>query len=775
MDSRELAAARRTTRELVGAWAREGRFSPSCDAWLRGYDLDFTRAMAARGLIGISWPAEYGGGGGSALTRLVVTEELLRAGAPVAAHWIADRQIGPSIVRHGSDAAKARFLPAIASGEVTFCLGMSEPDAGSDLASVRTAATRAEGGWLVTGRKIWTSQAHRSTHAYVLARTGKGDKKHEGLTEFIVDMAAPGVDVRPIHDLAGEHHFNEVTFDAVFVPDEHVLGTVGNGWKQVTEQLALERGGIERVLSTYPLLTAAIEAVSGIGRADDGAGDRADEGAGDGAAPRTGEGAGDGTAERTGEVLARLATLRAMAFDVAGAMDEGRAPVHEAAMLKDLGTTLERDVVELARALLDTEVDPGAAGAEGLLAQGILAAPGFTIRGGTTEVLRTVISRGAVAGGRRRDTSDLGAVVDQVLAGHGGEPGDDLPGIWDTVRELGWTAVGVDEAHGGEGGDLGDVVTIVEGLGRHHVSVPLAETVLARRALAAAGHSAGDDAGHDAKQDAGREAGHDAGGAGSRVGSGVATVALPRRGEGVRFSAGGRLYGTVTKVPWGRHAGRVVVPATLDSGAQQLAEVRAGAAGLSWVEGANLAGEPRDTLRLDGTPAASLGGPGDLLAEASLLRAAALTGALLTALDRTVAHVTVREQFGRPLIAFQAVASLVAALASEAESARVAVRRATAALAEGHADAWARVAAARVVTARAATEGARVAHQAHAAMGITREHPLHLATRRLWAWRDEFGTARWWAGRLGRVFIERGPDDLWRWITEDAGERWSRG
>ncbi|MET8987009.1 acyl-CoA dehydrogenase family protein [Nonomuraea wenchangensis] len=767
---KELSDVRRTTRELVGAWLRAGRFTPACDAWLRGYDLGFTRAMAEHGLIGISWPVEYGGGGGSARSRLVVTEELLRAGAPVAAHWIADRQIGPSIVRHGSEAAKARFLPAIASGEVTFCLGMSEPDSGSDLASVRTTAVRAEGGWLITGRKIWTSQAHRSTHAYVLARTGKGERKHEGLTEFIVDMSAPGVDVRPIHDLAGEHHFNEVTFDEVLVPDEHVLGTVGDGWTQVTEQLALERGGVERVLSTYPLLAAAIEAA-----------DVLDAGA----------------AERTGEVLARLATLRAMAFDVASATDAGRAPVHEAAMLKDLGTTLERDVNELARILLDTEADPGAAGAEGLLAQGILAAPGFTIRGGTTEVLRTVISRGAVraAGGRSAagGGGELGEVVDQVLAGHGGEPGDALPAVWHTVRELGWAAVGVDEERGGEGGDLDDVVTIAEGLGRHCVSVPALETILAHRALAKAGHNitsalttavttgqatTGQATAGDAITE--QVAAEQAAAAGK-----VATVAVPRRGDRVHLTADGLLHGSVSKVPWGRYAERVVVLATLESGGQALTEVRAGATGLRWTPGTNLAGEPRDDLHLDGTPAdvlhlnetpaalldephsGSSHRPPDILAEAALLRAAALTGALGAALDRTVEHATVREQFGKPLIAFQAVAHLVASLASEVESARVAVRRATRAMADGDPDAWTRVAAARVITGRAATEGARIAHQVHAAMGITREHSLHLATRRLWAWRDEFGTARWWSEQLGRTFVERGPDRLWHWITEE--------
>ena len=366
----ELGDARRVARELVNEWLSAGRFTPSCDAWLRHYDLNFTKAMAERGLIGISWPTEYGGQGRSGLARLVVTEELLRVGAPVAAHWIADRQIGPSILQHGSAAAKEKYLPGITAGEVTFCLGMSETESGSDLASVSTKAARTDDGWLITGRKIWTSQGHRSTHAYVLARTSTGEKKHEGLSEFIVDMSDPGVEVRPIYDLRGEHHFNEVTFDSVPVRDDHVLGEIGGGWDQVTAQLSLERGGIERVMSTYPLLSSAIESVAAGGGFD------------------------AGTARQTGEILARLATLRAMAFDVATAIDAGKAPIVEAAMLKDLGTILEREINELGRLLLDSEVDPSDGGAVGLLAQGILAAPGFTIRGGTTEVLRTIVARG---------------------------------------------------------------------------------------------------------------------------------------------------------------------------------------------------------------------------------------------------------------------------------------------------------------------------------------------------------------------------------------------
>lgn len=725
--SEELVEVRRSVRELVEEWLDAGKFTPSCDAWLRHYDMNFTKALADRGLIGISWPVEEGGGGRSGLARLVVTEELLRIGAPVAAHWIADRQIGPSILKHGSAAAKEKYLPGIAAGEVTFCLGMSETESGSDLASVSTKAVRTEGGWAITGRKIWTSQAHRSTHAYVLARTSRGESKHEGLSEFIVDMSDPGVEVRPIYDLRGEHHFNEVTFDSVPVRDDHVIGEIGGGWDQVTAQLSLERGGIERILSTYPLLSATLETVTARGALE------------------------RGDACQTGEILARLATLRAMAFDVATAIDAGKEPIFEAAMLKDLGTGLEREINELARLLLDTEPDPTSEGPEGLLAQGILAAPGFSIRGGTTEVLRTIIARGVSNGGLARSSmgDDLGSVVDEVLAGHGAEPGESLADVWHTVRGLGWTAVGIAESAGGEGGDLRAVATVVQGLGRHSVSLPLAETILARRALAAAGESI-----IDAAE--------------------VATVALPQAGEDVVLSADGRLRGAVNRIPWGMVADELVVFAKTESGDEVVVRLPSETKGMLWTKGANLAGEPRDGLVLDAvdtsgaTLLAGLPSRSDLVNEAALLRASATLGALETAFAETVEHVNTRIQFGKPLIKFQAVSNLLASFASELESTKVAVSRAVSAAQSGESDAWTRVAAARVVAGRSATEGARIAHQLHAAMGVTREHPLHLSTRRLWSWRDEWGTQRAWAERLGRSLSAGGPDELWRWVTEQS-------
>jgi alkylation response protein AidB-like acyl-CoA dehydrogenase len=718
-DTDDLATLRAQVRAMVGGWQTQGRFTPQCDAWLRGHDPAFSQALAANGWIGMTWPPEVGGGGRSNLSRLVVTEELLRAGAPVAAHWMADRQIGPAILRYGSADLQSTYLPRIARGEVTFCLGMSETESGSDLASVRTVAEPAEGGWRLRGRKIWTSHAHLSSHAYVLARTDSSGTKHEGLTEFVVDLAAEGVEIRPIHDLRGDHHFNEVTFDDVFVPADHVLGTPGNGWHQVTEQLAFERGGMERVLSTYPLLAATVAASQ----------------------TPTPE-----AAVRIGEALARLATLRRLAWQIAVAIDAGEAPVQQAAMLKDLGTTFEGDVNELARAMLRVEPDPFASGDAGLLAQGVLAAPGFTIRGGTTEVLRTIISRAAGKPGRPSDDSGLRAMADDVLNGHGGDPFGEpgtLPPVWATVTELGWPGVGTSEELGGSGGQFGDLAALVEACGRNTVAAPLAETAWARRLLAAGGRE---------------------------LPEGPATVVMPRDGEELVLD-GDSLSGSVSRVPWGCAAQRLVVLARDTTGADVLVTLAADAPGVAREPGTNLAAEPRDLVRFDDVTVAREDRVGlapnldSVAATGAVLRAAAIVGALETAVGHTIAHVTVREQFGRPLIAFQAVGATLARMASQLTLARTAVASAVAASREEVA--VDRAAAAVVIAGTAATEVARGAHQLHGAMGVTREHPLHLATRRLWSWRDEFGGDRHWARMLGERLVRLGPDGVWDWVTAD--------
>ena len=345
-------------RAEVRAFLAEGGFVPVVNAWMDGHDRAFTRRVGARGWIGMTWPTRYGGGGRSALERHIVTEELLAAGAPVAAHWFADRQVGPQLLRFGTEPQRERFLPAIARGECCFAIGMSEPDAGSDLAAVRTAAVPADRGCRVSGTKVWTSHAHASDFMIALCRTApRGESRHEGLSQLVVDLRGEGVEVRPIEGLDGRAHFCEVILDEAFVPDELVVGEVGEGWAQVTAELAYERSGPERFLSVLPLLTAAVDQAE------------------------------DVDAERIGRAYAALVALRRLSVDVVAQLQAGVAPEVEAALVKDLGTRFEQDLVEELRSVAHDD----AFRAQAAAAQ--LAAPGFTLRGGTTEILRGIIGR----------------------------------------------------------------------------------------------------------------------------------------------------------------------------------------------------------------------------------------------------------------------------------------------------------------------------------------------------------------------------------------------
>ncbi|MBO0676689.1 acyl-CoA dehydrogenase family protein [Mycolicibacterium sp. S2-37] len=362
------SALRREVRAFLADQLAAGAFTPSVDAWLTGWDEQFTAALAARGWLGMTVPVEFGGHGRSHLERFVVTEELLAAGAPVAAHWIADRQIVPSLLKYGKAEQKSAFLPPIVRGECFFGIGMSEPDSGSDLASVRTRAARVAGGWSLTGTKVWTSGAHHA-HAFIaLARTAPVDPsdRHAGLSQFIVDLRGPGVDVRPIISMNGAHHFNEVILDDVFVPDTMVLGRIGEGWRQVTSELSFERSGPERFLSTFVLLGCAADMMS------------------EQLIPRdTG----------LGRLVARVAGLHEMSTAVAGALERREAADVAAATVKVLGTTTEGDVVEFADLLAGDGSGSDPAFAE-LVSVASDQRPGFTMRGGTNEVLRGVIARG---------------------------------------------------------------------------------------------------------------------------------------------------------------------------------------------------------------------------------------------------------------------------------------------------------------------------------------------------------------------------------------------
>jgi alkylation response protein AidB-like acyl-CoA dehydrogenase len=364
------ASLRGAVREFIADEIRVRRFEPRCNSWTESLASDFSRRLGERGWIGYHWPTQYGGRGGNAFDTLTINEELLAAGAPVGAHWIAARQSAPLLMRFGSEAQRQEFLPRIAAGTTYFAIGMSEPDVGSDLASVRSRADRVGNDWVLNGRKVWTSGAHRCHYAIVLCRTAPADPKarHAGLSQFIVDLKAPGVTIRPIRMLDGSHHFNEVIFDNVQVPAERLVGNAGDGWKQVTSELAYERSGPERFLSTMPLVERCLQLVLA-------------------GPPAVGDIA-------AGRLLARLMTLRSMSLGVWGALGAGQSPVIEAAMVKDLGTNFERDAIEIVREAM--VADERVAGDEllaALMADALPLAPTYNLRGGTNEVLRNMIAK----------------------------------------------------------------------------------------------------------------------------------------------------------------------------------------------------------------------------------------------------------------------------------------------------------------------------------------------------------------------------------------------
>jgi alkylation response protein AidB-like acyl-CoA dehydrogenase len=364
----DLGALREEIRDFVARHMPEGDPLWRINCWAVP-DREFSLALGRAGYIGMTWPKRYGGHERHPLERYTVLEELLAAGAPVGLHWIADRQSGNLLLRYGTEEQRLRFLPGIAAGELYFCIGMSEPGTGSDLASIRTRAVRTDEGWRINGQKIWTTFAHHSQMMIALVRTEAGSERQNGLTQFLIDLSTPGITVRPIVDLAGGHDFNEVFFDDVLVPDTMRVGEEGNGWKQVTAELSLERSGPERYLSSFALLVELIRVA--------------------GANPNP------STKALIGRLTAELWTLRQMSRSTAAKLASGQDPMLEAAIVKDLGNLYEQALPRTIQAAMegtdDLSADSDFARMTALLLQ---ISPSFSLRGGTREILRGIIARG---------------------------------------------------------------------------------------------------------------------------------------------------------------------------------------------------------------------------------------------------------------------------------------------------------------------------------------------------------------------------------------------
>jgi acyl-CoA dehydrogenase len=366
-------ALRKKVRQFIQQHLKDVPASVRARSWM-GFDETFSREMAKAGWVGLTLPKQYGGAGLDPYTRFVIVEEMLSQGAPVAAHWIADRQSGPLINRFGSDAQKEFYLPKICKAEVFFCIGMSEPQSGSDLASIKTKAVKNSEGWLLNGQKVWTTNAHQSKYMIALVRTsGTSEDRNKGLSQLIVDLTAPGVTVRQIRDLTGDAHFNEVFFENAQLSDDALIGQEGAGWEQVNAELAFERSGPERIYSSIVLLDTWLAYLQTLPT----------------------ERINTSTIRLIGKILSQLANLRAMSIATTAQLAEGKSPILEAALFKDMGTLFEQELIQWISDAIGSEESTGVDD-ELLrtLVYTLQVAPTYSLRGGTREILRGMIARG---------------------------------------------------------------------------------------------------------------------------------------------------------------------------------------------------------------------------------------------------------------------------------------------------------------------------------------------------------------------------------------------
>jgi alkylation response protein AidB-like acyl-CoA dehydrogenase len=371
---KECEDLRQEVRAFIAEEVAAGTFDPSRGDTEDMFNYDFSRKVGAKGWIGITWPKKYGGHERTFLERYVVNEEFRVANAPVRVHFTADRQSGPMLLKYAKEHIKADILPRITRGECCFGIGMSEPGSGSDLFAAKTRATKVDGGYLVNGTKIWTSNAHRADYLIAIFRTSpptKENRRH-GLTSFLVDMKnTKGIKTNQIVQLSGLHEFNEVVFEDAFMPDDHLLGELDGAWKQATSELAFERSGPERFLETFAVMLELVRVL----------GDKPDARA----------------AEGLGRLVAQLHTLRRMSVSVNGMLQVGKEPVVESSVVKDLGTIWEQKLPHRARdiaAFVESDDLRNRAAFEEQLAFATTIAPKLTLQGGTTEILRGIIARG---------------------------------------------------------------------------------------------------------------------------------------------------------------------------------------------------------------------------------------------------------------------------------------------------------------------------------------------------------------------------------------------
>jgi alkylation response protein AidB-like acyl-CoA dehydrogenase len=315
----------------------------------------------------VDWPVEYGGRGATLTESAIFYEELARSGAPLPANTLGLLLGGPTLMRWGTDAQRQRHLPSILSGDELWCQGFSEPDAGSDLAALRTRAVRDGDDWVVTGQKVWTSGAHFSRWCMLLARTDFDAPKHKGITYFLLDMELPGVQIQPLRQITGEAEFNELFLEEVRIPHEDVVGGVGNGWKVALTTLMNERAGLAFFLgvSTRQSFDRLVEELDRRGRLDDLI-----------------------VRDRLADVDARLELLRLTSLRGLTATQKYGQPGPEGSLTKWMWSQANQELMQLA---VDT-LGSASLARDGGWAYELLRARGNSIEGGTTEILKNIVA-----------------------------------------------------------------------------------------------------------------------------------------------------------------------------------------------------------------------------------------------------------------------------------------------------------------------------------------------------------------------------------------------
>jgi alkylation response protein AidB-like acyl-CoA dehydrogenase len=374
----EQERLRSEIRDFLESELKKGSFESGVNQWLRGYSPEFSRKLAERGWIGLNWPREYGGGGLGDIERMICAEEMLRYGAPVAFHWIGERQIAQALLVYGTEEQRREYLPGIARAEISFCLLFSEPEAGTDLASVKTKATEGDNGFILNGQKVWTSGGHHADYGWLLARTDPEAPKHKGLSEFILDMKLPGITTRPLIDMTGSHHINEIFFDGVLMPGDTLVGEKNSGWKQLMAQIDHERSGLERVMGNYAVLIGLLRYC------------RSTE--------RDGQLLFDQPLirQKVSELAIEFEVGRLLVYRVAWLLSRGSSPTYEAAMAKVYGTEFEQRLTRVAMEILGlhAQLIPGYTPAPlgGKASSDYLTSLSYTLQGGTSETMRNIVA-----------------------------------------------------------------------------------------------------------------------------------------------------------------------------------------------------------------------------------------------------------------------------------------------------------------------------------------------------------------------------------------------